>query len=261
MRLFPPDPSGGRGGEIRRAALGFCLLCLLSAVSPRQAVAETPRIIGSACEQAGREAERQFDLPVGLLAAIGRVESGRWDATLGRVVPTPWAIDAAGQPMMPESKEAALRQTRALQDSGVRNIDVGCFQINLQHHPAAFTDLDQAFDPAANAQYAARFLTDLRARLGSWEDAVAAYHSSTQSLGVPYRQLVFANWAMPAGAAQRPAPPRDGTAASPVSVFSFGSTQIRVWTPSQAGTAASMVSMDQPTAQGTAPLPRVITSR
>ena len=64
--------------------------------------------------------------------------------------------------------DAALQRMRELQKSGVNNIDVGCFQINLQHHPSAFTDLNQAFDPTANAQYAARFLTGLRSRLGSW---------------------------------------------------------------------------------------------
>ena len=52
---------------------------------------------------------------------------------------------------------------RAVQAQGVRSIDIGCMQVNLMHHPNAFATLDAAFDPLANALYAARFLTELRA--------------------------------------------------------------------------------------------------
>ena len=226
-----------------------------------QTALDPTRLPFSPCEQAGRDAERQYALPPGLLGAIGRVESGHWDAALGRTVPSPWAIDAAGTPLLPDSKEAALRQVRDLQAAGVRNIDVGCFQISLLHHPAAFPNLDQAFEPATNADYAARFLTSLRAHYSSWEQAVAAYHSATPERGIPYQQLVFANWVAPAGweamKSASPASLRTGANASPVTVFNFGGTEIRVWTPSQAGTAASSVSMDQTATQAGMELPRV----
>jgi Transglycosylase SLT domain len=214
----------------------------------------------SPCEVAGIEAERQYTLPVGLLAAIGRVESGRWDPALGRVVPSPWAIDAAGQAQLTDSKEAALQRTRALQASGVRNVDVGCFQINLQSHPTAFANLDQAFDPTANAQYAARFLTSLHARLGSWDDAVAAYHSATPERGIPYRQLVYANWTVPVGWRQAlaAAPSVVVKPVEPLKVFSVGGTEVRVWTPSAIGHAAPLVAV---TSKSEAPLPRVVTPR
>lgn len=241
------------------------LLCLVALAAPArgQVVSDATRLPASPCEQAGLAAERQYSLPPGLLAAVGRVESGRWDAALGRTVASPWAIDAAGAPIQPDNKEDALRQVRDLQTAGVRNIDVGCFQISLLHHPSAFPDLDQAFEPAANADYAARFLTSLRARYGSWEQAVAAYHSATPELGIPYQRQVFANWVAPAGwdamKSASPAALRTGIAVSPVTVFSFGDTQIRVWTPSQAGTASSMVSMGPAAAQADVSLPRVTT--
>ena len=38
---------------------------------------------------------------------------------------------------------------------GARSIDVGCMQVNLLHHADAFASLEQAFDPVANARYAA----------------------------------------------------------------------------------------------------------
>jgi Transglycosylase SLT domain len=222
-----------------------------------KANAQTPV---SPCEVAGIEAERQYALPVGLLAAIGRVESGRWDPTLGRVVPSPWAIDAAGQSQLTDSKEAALQRTRALQAGGVRNVDVGCFQINLQSHPTAFVDLDQAFDPAANAQYAARFLTSLHARLGSWDDAVAAYHSATPERGIPYRQLVYANWTVPVGWRQALAAASSLVVkpVEPLKVFSVGGAEVRVWTPSAIGHAASLVAV---TSKSEVPLPHVVSRR
>jgi len=237
-----------------RPTLGFLCLLALTVVARAQTVVEP----GSSCEQAGRDAEREFALPVGLLGAIGRVESGRWDATLGRVVPSPWAIDAAGQPYQSNNKTAAVQQIRSLQDSGVSNIDVGCFQINLRSHPAAFSDLDQAFDPTANAQYAARFLASLHARLGSWQDAVAAYHSATPTLGIPYQQAVFANWSAPEGwqHALAAAPTLAREITEPVTVFSVGGAVIRVWTPSASGNAARIVAI----AGAASPaLPRIIT--
>jgi hypothetical protein len=187
----------------------------------------------SACEQAGRQAERAHDLPSGLLLAIGRIESGRWDATRDRVVPWPWAIDAAGDGALLDSKQAAIARTAALRDAGTRNLDVGCFQINLAMHPFAFTDLQQAFDPVANADYAARFLVELHAHLGNWNDAVAAYHSAQPDLGTPYRQAVFANWPMGGHAATA------DIQSGPVVVELASGARIRIWTPSGAGAVAN----------------------
>jgi Transglycosylase SLT domain len=226
-------------------------------------VAHAQRIVepNSPCEQAGLDAEREYALPAGLLSAIGRVESGRWDAALGRVTASPYAIDAAGQPRVTDSKDTALQQTRALQQSGLHNIDVGCFQINLQSHPSAFSNLDQAFDPTANAQYAARFLSSLHTKLGSWEDAVAAYHSATPALGVPYRQLVYANWSTPEGWQHALAagpnlslPPRE--VADALKVFSVDGHEVRVWTPSASGRAAAVVAIAGVAATA---LPRIVT--
>jgi transglycosylase-like protein with SLT domain len=219
----------------------FSFLCLLALAVP--AGAQTVVQPDAPCEQAGRDAEHEFALPVGLLGAIGKVESGRWDPAVGRVVPSPWAIDAGGQPYNSSNKAAALQVTRALQDSGASNIDVGCFQINLRSHPTAFGDLDQAFDPVANAQYAAKFLTSLRARFGNWQDAVAAYHSATPELGVPYQQAVYAKWSNPEGLQNvlSAAPILTHEAKEPVTVFSVGGgAVVRVWTPGASNAGATI---------------------
>ena len=193
------------------------------------AVAAVAQPVITPCEQAAVQAEQASGLPPGLLRAIGTVESGRWDALLGRRTPWPWSINAAGQGQQFGSKDQAIRETAALWASGQRAIDVGCFQINLRHHPAAFTGLEQAFDPTANGLYAARFLNDLRGRLGSWDAAVASYHSADPARGEAYRQLVFASWTTPANAIV-PAPP-----------WTPPETGIRIWTPSPEGTAPNVV--------------------
>jgi hypothetical protein len=196
------------------------------------------------CEQAGRAAEQQFGLPQGLLLAIGHVESGRWDAAVGRVVASPWAVDVDGDGKRFSNSNDAISATRAAQAAGRRSIDVGCFQISLLHHPDAFADLDRAFDPQANAQYAARFLASLQARLGNWQDATAAYHSATPELGLPYRDRVFAAWSG--------TPP-----ISTIGVTEFPAFPgIRVWSPVPAGTAPEVIGIHAASSQS---LPHVIT--
>jgi hypothetical protein len=203
----------------------------------------------SVCEQAGRLAEHTHALPAGLMLAIGRVESGRWDPARGRVVPWPWAVDAAGNGTWFDSKTAAIARAVALRDAGIRNVDVGCFQINLASHPFAFADLEQAFDPAANADYAGRFLGELYARFGSWDGAVAAYHSTQPALGIPYRQLVFANF--PSGDHQ----PSGNVQIGPLVVVFASGARMRIWTPSGNGAAFGSVTM---TSDASPPLPRVL---
>jgi predicted DNA-binding protein (MmcQ/YjbR family) len=51
-------------------------------------------------------------------------------------------------------------------------------QINLKHHPNAFENLDQAFDPEANVRYGAFFLKTLYNRCRNWHLAIALYHSN-----------------------------------------------------------------------------------
>jgi hypothetical protein len=152
------------------------------------------------CNDAAVVAERAHTLPTGLLSAIGRVESGRSNIVAGVVLAWPWTINVAGEGRVFADKATAIRAVQALQQAGFRSIDVGCFQINLLHHPAAFTTLDQAFDPHANALYAGRFLRALWARDASWEAAIAAYHSSTPGLADRYRMKVLATWATDGGA-------------------------------------------------------------
>lgn len=148
---------------------------------------------GLQCRAAILAAERAAAVPPQLMAAIARVESGRADAQ-GVVHPWPWTINAEGAGQYFESRDAALAAVRALQARGVQSIDVGCMQVNLMHHPNAFASLEQAFDPAINATYAARFLGELYATTRDWTRATAFYHSQTPERGELYQKRVAAVW-------------------------------------------------------------------
>ena len=145
------------------------------------------------CTAAISAAEQRHGLPAGLLATIARVESGRPITSMGDVRPWPWTIDANSTGLFLESRAAAVAWVAQAQGRHIPYIDVGCLQVDLQLHPGAFRSLDEAFDPAANADYAARYLVSLRAEAGGdWNVAVGLYHSHTPELADAYRDRVAA---------------------------------------------------------------------
>ncbi len=176
-------------------AFAFFIM-LIGAALPGRAAIVPPNTAapGLLCRAAIAAAERAQAIPAQLMAAIGRVESGRKDEASGAWHPWPWTVNAEGQGAYFNTKAEAVAAVRAMQARGTRSIDVGCMQVNLMHHPDAFGSLEQAFDPAANAAYAARFLRQLFGQTGAWPKAVALYHSATPELGGPYAAKVMAAW-------------------------------------------------------------------
>ena len=178
MPARAPARTGRRG-----ATIGAALLCGVLAAG---AADPAP----SPCATAAEAPERALNIPRHLLRSIAAVESA------GR----PWSVNVDGAGRSFDTKQDAIDFVRRAAGSGARFIDVGCFQIDLFYHPAAFADLDQAFDPDANAGYAARFLSSLRAGAGDdWGQAVASYHSRDPALGGDYRNQVYAALAGQAG--------------------------------------------------------------
>lgn len=149
---------------------------------------------GQLCRAAIVTAEQTFNIPRGLLGAIGQVESGRVDPSTGAFLPWPWTVDADGDGHFYATKAEAITAVQAFQAAGIQSIDVGCMQVNLLHHPHAFASLGDAFDPPANAAYAARFLNQLHADTGNWGEAAAFYHSTTPALASAYERQVMAAW-------------------------------------------------------------------
>jgi len=174
----------------------FVFTFFLAAAGARADLTATPPVQapGLLCRQAIAAAARAHGVPASLMAAVGRVESGRRDPVSGAWHPWPWTVDADGQGTFYDTKAQAIAAVRALQAGGGHSVDVGCMQVNLQHHPHAFATLEQAFDPGANADYAARFLVELKGQTGSWPQATALYHSATPALGAAYEQKVMAAW-------------------------------------------------------------------
>jgi len=138
--------------------------------------------------------ERGHRIPQGLLTAISLAETGRPTGPDGALMPWPWTINVGGRGQYFETKEDAVAETRRLLDEGQRSIDVGCMQVNLRYHPNAFQNMEEAFDPAANVAYGAKFLTSLHQLQGSWSKAVERYHSSDDGRREQYRERVIALW-------------------------------------------------------------------
>lgn len=178
---------------MRRLIPSF-LVCLAFSCGARADILPPYAQPGMLCRSAIAAAERGSAIPNHLLAAIGRIESGRRDPRTGSWHPWPWTINAEGQGYFLDSKAEAIAAVKALQARGVRSIDVGCMQVNLMHHPNAFASLDQAFDPMANVAYAAQFLSQLFGQSGAWPKAAGLYHSATPDIGADYERQVVAVW-------------------------------------------------------------------
>ncbi|HQT77924.1 MAG TPA: lytic transglycosylase domain-containing protein [Rhodopila sp.] len=158
--------------------------------------AAMPANASQACRQAVAVAERVHGIPPHLLAAIARVESGRRGANTNSFNPWPWTVNLDGQGSFYETEPQAVAAAKAMRPRVTHSIDVGCMQISLTQHPDAFSSMEQAFDPVANVEYAARFLVQLFEKTGSWRQAAGFYHSQTPDLAQDYRRKVYA--ALPA---------------------------------------------------------------
>ena len=180
----------------RRARVGAAVCIATVALAAVLAVAPLATASAkddpAACLGLIKSAEKSQAIPEGLLKAIGFTESGRVTAD-GRRVPWPWTVNAEGQGYYFETKKDAIAFVEGLRARGVRVIDVGCMQVNLYYHPAAFASLDAAFEPATNVAYAAKFLNELKAETGDWGIATQYYHSRNPSLGGVYAGRVTLN--------------------------------------------------------------------
>ncbi len=149
----------------------------------------------SMCLEAIRSVEQRVRwLPEGLLHAIALTESAYRPPEAATVVPWPWTINSPKGSFYLDSRREAVAKVEELRAMGVRNIDVGCMQVNLHYHPEAFHSLDDAFHPTSNVGYAARFLSDLERDTRTLFDAVGRYHSGTPWRSRAYARKVFARW-------------------------------------------------------------------
>lgn len=141
------------------------------------------------CDLAAAQAAKDSGVPIDILLAITRVETGRGN---GDPRPWPWTINADGAGNWYASKAEAVAAATAHQTDGTSTFDVGCFQLNIKWHGDGFVSLSDMFDPTQNAAYAAAFLVQLYQESGDWAAAVSAYHSRTPALAADYLARVKA---------------------------------------------------------------------
>lgn len=181
--IFPPVPRWFLVGAIACVALGL--------VAPGTAKALANQNI---CAQAIRSVEPGADIPNALLTAISHVESGRWNPKNKALFAWPWTVTNGPDGQYFPNKAAAIAHVHKLREKGIRNIAVGCMQINLKYHPNAFDDLESALDPKTNVRYAAKLLNTLFDAHKSWRESIRRYHSSNPKFNRPYHDKVVRQW-------------------------------------------------------------------
>lgn len=147
-------------------------------------------MVTSVCDQAAQYAAEKTGVPVPILRSISLAETGHTDGQSQNFGSWPWAVQSKGRGSWLNSKEAAVSFINSLISQGIRNIDIGCFQLNLHWHSTAFESLEEMIAPDANALYAAQFLKELYKETGDWRIAVGRYHSQNQARAKNYVERV-----------------------------------------------------------------------
>ncbi|MHC5307641.1 transglycosylase SLT domain-containing protein [Bartonella sp. LJL80] len=126
---------------------------------------------GNICEAEMINASKRYDVPLGILYAVGLTETGHKESL------QPYALNIDGKAVFAKNETEALRIFQTAKRRGAKLIDVGCMQINHYYHGERFPSVAAMFKPHMNVDYAARFLKELHVREGSWTMAVARYHA------------------------------------------------------------------------------------
>jgi soluble lytic murein transglycosylase-like protein len=156
----------------------------------------------NACERQMKQASAKYEVPLGVLYAVGLTESGRKDSL------QPLALNIEGRPYFATSVADGVREFEQARKSGAKLIDIGCMQINHHFHGTEFASVEAMFEPRANVDYAARFLKALRRQEGTWTLAVARYHAGPNNNPAQKKYVCavilnmvasgFGNWTEPA---------------------------------------------------------------
>lgn len=164
--------------------LGLAFLST-EALQNQGAAASSAQDTPDLCEAAAQVAADRTGVPLSVLMAVTLTETGR--STEAGLRPWPWAVNLAGEGHWFAAPEDAIQFVEDQLDLGLRNFDIGCFQLNHRWHSKGFTSTIDMFDPTRNAIYAAQFLADLYAEQGDWSLAAATYHSRTPDEADRYR--------------------------------------------------------------------------
>lgn len=156
------------------------IVCCLTLVFSQAVLAE-----GNRCDHAALTAATETGVPVDVLMALTRTETGR--KRDGVLQPWPWTVNMEGEGHWFASEENARAYVFKHFKLGARSFDVGCFQVNYKWHGEGFDSIEDMFDPIKNAVYAAKFLKSLKSQGGTWIEAAGAYHSKTPTYATKYK--------------------------------------------------------------------------
>jgi len=137
------------------------------------------------CDHVAQQVAIESGVPVSVLQAITRTETGR--RRNGQTQPWPWTVNMEGAGRWFDTPAQALQYVTEHFQRGARSFDVGCFQINYRWHGQHFSSVEEMFNPLENARYAARYLAELYSEKGNWDDAAGAYHSRTPRYANRYK--------------------------------------------------------------------------
>jgi soluble lytic murein transglycosylase-like protein len=151
--------------------LRLLLRLVLAAASISSIATVAANAATNACEPEIVRAAERYQIPIGILYAVGLAETGR----KGSLQPN--ALNIEGKAVFPASRGAAIKAVEEAKRNGSKLIDLGCMQINQYYHGSHFRSLGEMLDPKLNVDYAARFLVDLKDRHDTWSMAVARYHA------------------------------------------------------------------------------------
>lgn len=168
-----------------RAQFSSC--CALACVSFLASTATAIADLGNPaehCDRAAQQAAEKSRVPLEILRAITRTETGRGGHN--SLKPWPWTVNMEGTGVWFDTESQAQSYVFRHFKRGARSFDIGCFQINYRWHAKAFNSIEEMFDPTLNADYAASFLAKLHQELGDWDKAVGAYHSRTHKYAQRY---------------------------------------------------------------------------
>ena len=130
------------------------------------------------------EAEKEYNIPKGLLLAIAEVESDL----------NPHAVGVEGRAITTRSKEESSRAINHHLKSGSTNIDIGVMQVNYHWHGKSFNDIREMLEPSKNVAYAAKLLKTLYDKHHDWQKAVRHYHSATPEHHKKYSRKIILTW-------------------------------------------------------------------
>jgi len=137
--------------------------------------------------------EKDKGIRENLLSGIAIVETGRYDPShVLKVYPWPWSVTSVKGDFFFDTKDEAVAYVRKLQNSGITSVDVGCMQVNLKIHGSNFASLEDAFEPAHNVAYAAKYVKQLYRVHKDWNKAGVAYHSTNKEKAEKYSVKLYA---------------------------------------------------------------------